>query len=151
MWTILAQEVPNALAGNAGWAGAGLLGVILGWLLFWHLPKKDKQLEDVIRKKDDQFEQMVKDIADEREKERETRHGVANASQEFINKMAVTFTATLEGIRQQHKEDAERDRAAFDVRNQRIEQAILLQTEQLKAALATVCRFQHLAHPPGGK
>lgn len=29
----------DQLAGNGGWAGAGLLGAVLAWLLFWHLPR----------------------------------------------------------------------------------------------------------------
>lgn len=34
----------DTLAGNSGWAGAGLLGLVLSWLLLWHLPAKDTQL-----------------------------------------------------------------------------------------------------------
>jgi hypothetical protein len=32
----------EALVGNAGWAGAGLLGLVLGWLLWRHLPDLEK-------------------------------------------------------------------------------------------------------------
>lgn len=32
------------LAGQSGWVGAGLLGLVLSWLLLVHLPNKDKQL-----------------------------------------------------------------------------------------------------------
>lgn len=31
-----------------GWAGAGLLGLVLAWLLLVHLPSKDKQIKDQI-------------------------------------------------------------------------------------------------------
>jgi hypothetical protein len=39
------------LAGS-GWAGAGLLGMVLGWLLLVHLPAKDKMLLQLIDSKD---------------------------------------------------------------------------------------------------
>lgn len=45
----LAQVVGgDALAGNAGWVGTGLLGAVLSWLLLKHLPGKDAQLERLI-------------------------------------------------------------------------------------------------------
>lgn len=33
----------------AGWAGAGLLGMVLSWLLLIHLPAKDKQIRQSIQ------------------------------------------------------------------------------------------------------
>lgn len=38
----------SAIAGSSGWVGAGLLGLVLCWLLFFHLPAKDKQLAAMI-------------------------------------------------------------------------------------------------------
>lgn len=38
--------VADPISGGAGWVGAGLLGLVLGWLLLVHLPAKDKQLEN---------------------------------------------------------------------------------------------------------
>ena len=37
----------NALSGGAGWVGTGLLGSVLAWLLWVHLPAKDKQAKEV--------------------------------------------------------------------------------------------------------
>lgn len=34
--------------GSAGWVGAGMLGLVLGWLFFKHLPEKDRQMRDLI-------------------------------------------------------------------------------------------------------
>ncbi len=48
MW---AQNDNVALAGQAGWAGVGLLGLVLGWLLFMHLPARTKREKEMI----DQF------------------------------------------------------------------------------------------------
>jgi hypothetical protein len=58
---LFAQVAP--LSGAEGWTGAGLLGLVLAWLLFWHLPGKDKQLEKLIADKD----ALVKAITDEHE------------------------------------------------------------------------------------
>lgn len=38
----------DSLSGGAGWVGAGLLGAVLAWLCFFHLPAKDKQLKELI-------------------------------------------------------------------------------------------------------
>lgn len=32
-----------------GWVGAGLLGSVLAWLMFVHLPAKDKLIKDLIQ------------------------------------------------------------------------------------------------------
>ena len=31
-----------------GWAGAGLLGLVLGWLMMKHLPEKDRQMAGLL-------------------------------------------------------------------------------------------------------
>jgi hypothetical protein len=38
----------DTIAGASGWAGAGLLGLVLGWLLMIHLPAKDKLFKELI-------------------------------------------------------------------------------------------------------
>jgi len=48
----LAQTPAESLAGGAGWVGAGLLGGVLAWLMFVHLPSKDKQIKELIDGKD---------------------------------------------------------------------------------------------------
>lgn len=57
---VLAQSVADPVAGGAGWIGAGLLGSVLAWLLFVHLPAKDKQLKEMIEGKD----AMMRDLTD---------------------------------------------------------------------------------------
>lgn len=51
---LLTAQTPaaDAIAGGAGWAGAGILGLVLSWLLLVHLPAKDKQLEKMIDGRD---------------------------------------------------------------------------------------------------
>ena len=41
----------DSLSGS-GWVGAGLLGSVLGWVFFFHLPAKDKQLKDILDARD---------------------------------------------------------------------------------------------------
>ena len=48
---VLAQAV-DPISGGAGWIGAGLLGLVLGWLLLIYLPSKDKQLKEFLEAKD---------------------------------------------------------------------------------------------------
>lgn len=68
---LLAQVANSALSGEAGWAGAGLLGLLLAWLLLKHLPAKDQQIIDFIKTKDQhvleittKFEQNLDKIVD---------------------------------------------------------------------------------------
>ena len=53
-------DTSNALSGASGWTGAGLLGLVLAWLLFVHLPAKDKLLKEYISAKDTQLDFVIK-------------------------------------------------------------------------------------------
>lgn len=78
-WTlslVLAQGTPGD-GSWAGWTGAGLLGLVLGWLLLTHLPAKDKQIETLIKDKDKQIgdliatkDKQVRDLIDDHSKQR---------------------------------------------------------------------------------
>lgn len=59
---LLAQSDP--LSGGAGWVGTGLLGAVLSWLLFVHLPAKDKQIKELIENKDKALERKDKENKD---------------------------------------------------------------------------------------
>jgi hypothetical protein len=52
-------DVIDPLSGGAGWIGAGLLGAVLTWLFFMHLPSKDKQLRELTEAKDKQIEGLI--------------------------------------------------------------------------------------------
>jgi uncharacterized membrane-anchored protein YhcB (DUF1043 family) len=54
-----AQAGTDTLSGGAGWVGAGLLGLVLSWLLFIYLPAKDKQLKEFNEAKDKQIGELV--------------------------------------------------------------------------------------------
>ena len=57
---LLAQLSTEALSGSSGWIGTGLLGAVLSWLLFVHLPSKDKQLTLLMDGKDRIAEVILK-------------------------------------------------------------------------------------------
>ncbi len=42
---LLVAQGADSLAGTSGWAGAGILGLVLSWLLLKHLPDKDRQVK----------------------------------------------------------------------------------------------------------
>lgn len=48
-WIMLAQTA-DPISGGAGWVGAGLLGLVLAWLLLKHLPDKDRQLNSLVER-----------------------------------------------------------------------------------------------------
>lgn len=58
---VLLGENLEAISGGGGWVGAGLLGAVLSWLLFVHLPRKDKQLEDFNKGKDELLKSLITD------------------------------------------------------------------------------------------
>jgi hypothetical protein len=44
---LLAQGDP--LSGGAGWAGAGILGLVLAWLLLKHLPDQNARIDRLVK------------------------------------------------------------------------------------------------------
>lgn len=59
LWLWAQMNDITGIISLGGWAGAGLLGCVLAWLLFLHLPNKDKQLKEFIDAKDRHVETMV--------------------------------------------------------------------------------------------
>lgn len=78
---LAAPKAVDPLSGGAGWLGAGLLGLVLGWLLLKHLPDKDRQITKFIEDKDrhvvvmsEMYERKLNAIVASYEKEsRETK------------------------------------------------------------------------------
>lgn len=52
-------DVTGEIGSGAGWAGAGLLGLVLGWLLLKHLPEKDAQIERLITRSDERADRLT--------------------------------------------------------------------------------------------
>lgn len=84
MLAVFAQAVAtDPISGGAGWVGAGLLGLLLGWLLMVHLPAKDKILKEFMEAKDahvkhmgERFESSLKTVAEHCKEELDTIIGI---------------------------------------------------------------------------
>jgi hypothetical protein len=70
---------PSGIAGNAGWFGAGLLGLVLAWLFLVYLPsrdkrdaEKDKLLLQVVTEKDLAIAGTIKSFREEMAAERQS-------------------------------------------------------------------------------
>jgi gas vesicle protein len=55
----MADIVPDAIAGSAGWTSAGLAGLVLAWLLLKYLPAKDEQLRQLLDAQDKQLKETI--------------------------------------------------------------------------------------------
>ena len=95
---LFAQEGPTVLAPGAGWVGAGLLGLILSWLAFRHLPEKDAMIERLIKRSDDIIERreemMRKAVADHAREQEEMR----KVFRETLIQITGQYLATLSQI-----------------------------------------------------
>ena len=101
---LLIAQSPDVLAGGAGWAGAGLLGLVLSWLLLVHLPAKDKQLKEII---DQHYAESGRQRADFGEQlDRIARHceteleRVGQQFQSSSQRMTETFFSAIEKLRE---------------------------------------------------
>lgn len=65
---LLAQEDVAHPMPAAPWVASGLFGAVLAWLLFVHLPAKDKQIRE-----------LLEDARKEREVERQARQSMMDA------------------------------------------------------------------------
>lgn len=62
LFLLIAQQTSDPLSGGAGWVGAGLLGLVLSWLLLKHLPDKDKQFATFVSDKDTHIDDQRKEF-----------------------------------------------------------------------------------------
>ena len=98
MWHLLAEDVSTTvLTGAGGWAGAGLLGMVLAWLLLKHLPAKDQQLKDLI----DGHAAHVRDLVADHNARAEALH--ADCARELATTVAA-FTDQLHAQRSDFRE-----------------------------------------------
>jgi hypothetical protein len=111
----------NVLGGNAGWAGVGMLGGMMVWLLYFHLPArdkqnadKDKQLLEQIAAKDAQIIKLLSMQESERDREREARHDRVKMFQAMHEKSLTTFLQTNENFCQTVKIVIEKQTLEFD-------------------------------------
>lgn len=98
---LIAQAAPaDPISGGAGWLGAGLLGLVLGWLLLIHLPAKDKQLATLIEAKDSHVNIVIAAFKEEAREQRQ-------AHREALNRVCDEFKSDCEGQRESHEKTTE--------------------------------------------
>jgi PAS domain S-box-containing protein len=94
---MLAQQT-DPLSGGAGWIGAGLLGAVLAWLLWVHLPAKDNRITadsaQAVKEATVAHERAIKEVLkncqeEMRERQVETRQDREVFSKSFASAMDV--------------------------------------------------------------
>ena len=120
-------QIADPLSGGSGWIGAGLLGAVLSWLLFVHLPAKDKQADA----KDEKIRAIIHEHT---ETEKDQRHVHSALEREQRADFAKTIEAVLEHSRKQTVELANALREDLDTQRQGLE-ALRGAVESLAGAL----------------
>ena len=64
MISALLFAAETSLTDWSGWGGAGLLGLVLGWLLLQHLPAKDKQINEMTTQNNERYDTQRKEFTD---------------------------------------------------------------------------------------
>lgn len=102
----------DPLGGGSGWVGAGLLGLVLSWLLWKHLPEKDRQVADLVAKHEAHvaavLSQAAKAATEERDDfraelaaERKMRQEQSHATAQALASLAGNLEALKNAIRDQ--------------------------------------------------
>jgi flagellar biosynthesis/type III secretory pathway protein FliH len=95
VWQLLAETEPStSLTGATGWVGAGLLGVVVVWLL--------KHLTDLAKER--------KEFGEARDKIIET---LVTSHAHSLEKLAIQNRETAEKIAKEHRESLEKERQEF--------------------------------------
>lgn len=149
---LVAQIDP--ISGGAGWVGTGLLGAVLSWLLLKHLPDKDRQIREVIADFAAERTRQSDRFDNERMAERQARHSRLDEFNKTLLSLMTAHEKAVKEMQTQHLRDAEADRATFMDRNDRLLEAIRLQTADLRLALADmikgVCQAANAHHHGAG-
>jgi len=103
MSLLLAQAAIEPLAGGSGWVGAGLLGLVLSWLLMVHLPAKDKQIRDLMEANDTKHREA-------RAEYRDTLAQILAYGERHITTVATQLANELERLREAIEAIAKGDR-----------------------------------------
>ena len=103
------------LGGASGWAGAGLLGLVLAWLLLRHLPAKDAQIERMVTAHEHELSVAVEN---QRKDFREVLEQVLRRADDRNATLAAAISKDMEALHHTIKSERfDRDRAARDERN----------------------------------
>ncbi len=139
IFAILAQTDP--ISGGAGWVGAGLLGLVLGWLLLKHLPDKDKQIKDLLDAATKERVETTLASVKEREVTATAMEKIAQQDRDARHESNIAYQKAIAEVHTMHITDAKADREAFERRNENIVMALEKQTAELRAAMAVSCKY----------
>lgn len=109
-WLLLA-EVVDSLSAIPAWATSSLFGAVLFWVFYKHIPAKDKQISELIKDQTKERDALLVSQAVERDKDRESRHGLVDRMQVTIGK-----------VHEMHRETSQLDREEFRLALQSIQE-----------------------------
>ena len=92
----------SAITGGTGWVGASILGGVLAWLMFVHLPAKDKMFKELINDKDKQIDVIL------------------TSKWEALKQIAMEHTKVIESLSAKYQLTMDKVIAHCDVEVQRI-------------------------------
>lgn len=136
----LLGQIPDVTTGWPGWAGAGILGLVLGWLLKVHLPgiliANERRIDSLLT--------LATTVAD---KESKSRHEMLNQFHDIVVKIELDHRSDMKELHLQMRADAEADRVSFRERSRDttdlLVAAISRQTSELRRAIAAgACKFK---------
>lgn len=107
--TILAQILnPGTNSNLESWAGMGLLGLVLGWVLMIHIPAKDKRDNELINKLVVSMEEKDKKLQEKEEKHlemvmdltKEYKENLKTVTSHCQEEMKTVITSHAEALRE---------------------------------------------------
>jgi hypothetical protein len=113
MWLILFAQQSVGLPDGSGWIGLGMLGPVLAWLFFWHLPAKDKQIADLVKAAADERERTQKAQDDKEELDRQARHESNNTFQAALATIINDQRASRTEDEVRHRQESKDLKAEF--------------------------------------
>ena len=124
---VLAQDPSGVLAGHAGWVGAGILGAVLAWLFFIHLPSKDKQLKELLEVADKRMASLIKDKDTQLDAallhKWQAMQTMSNDHRDMVKALASEFRASLETLAAHCDHTEERLLRLVEAREKQLRQA----------------------------
>lgn len=131
---MLAQAEP--LGGASGWTGAGLLGLVLAWLLFKHLPDKDRMTTALVDKHDAATAAIV-------EKHDLSTSGLTEAFRAELAEMRKTFERDSAANRETFKAETLAERQACDKHFETLAGAVAKGNEATIQAVKAIAEQSH--------
>lgn len=121
--SLLAQQ-PDPISGATGWVGAGLLGGVLAWLLFKHLPAKDAQLDKLITDHNSRIEVLNTNNAKQIEV-------LVTGQREYVKEMVANFVEAIKELRMESRESLKIITERFDRQMDGISKFLQTDMEQI--------------------